>query len=638
MCGIAGQVSFDGGVAPAPLERMADDVFHRGPDSGGLWMSPDAVCGLSFRRLSIIDLREAANQPMLDPETGNVIVFNGEIYNFEALRAECEAKGDTFRTRSDTEVILALYRRHGTECLGQLRGMFAFAIWDARRRTLFFARDRVGKKPFHYAETPRGMVFCSELYALARHPAVSAEQDLEALELYLQLQYVPEPWSIYKQVRKLPPAHYGVLSAEGLRIERYWDVDYRQNGRMTEGEALEGFRAELREAVRLRMIADVPLGALLSGGVDSSVIVAEMAQLADHPVKTFSVGFAEEAFDETKYAAEAARICGTEHHPLMAHGDVAEMLPGLATAFGEPYADTSAVPSFMVCRAAREHVTVVLNGDGGDELLGGYRRFALPALSVLMGKTVGTLVDVRHSTPAALAFGATGTFFGRASALAIRAMLHPEIGSVAQYNPYWNDKERAALFSGKPELLPDWRRHWYDAARAHARGPIDKMLYFDNHTYLPGDLLVKMDIASMHFGLEARSPLLDHRLIEFCATLPDNLKVRGGTGKYLLKRLAEETFPRDFVYRQKMGFGIPLPAWLRGPLRPLLEETLNDRSLMELFDPTVIRDTLKRFFSQPEDKEFHAWRLWALLMYGLWRDGAQRAKAAVGAPVAMAPQ
>ena len=383
MCGIAGELNWRAHASGEAVDAMVSGIGHRGPDDRGLWSSPNGVCVLGHARLSIIDLSPAGHQPMLDVITGNAIVFNGEIYNFQELRKKLVSAGDLFNSHSDTEVILALYRRHGIDCLKFLRGMFALAIWDEKRQRLFLARDRVGKKPLNYAVTKSGLAFCSELHPLSRHPGVDNGMDLEALELYLQCQFIPAPWTIYRGIRKLPPAHYAVYDRSGLKIEKYWEVDYRDKIQISEADALDALEEKLTEAVRLRMIADVPLGALLSGGVDSSVVVALMAKLSNEPVRTFSIGFEEEAFNELPWAQQAAERCGTLHHPDIVKGDVEHLLPKLARHYGEPYADDSAVPSFFVSAVARRHVTVALNGDGGDELLGGYPRYWLPASAML---------------------------------------------------------------------------------------------------------------------------------------------------------------------------------------------------------------------------------------------------------------
>ena len=624
MCGIAGEVNWGGAPDTVALQSIVQRLRHRGPDDCGLWQSPDRRCALGHARLSIIDLTAAGHQPMVDPLTGNAIVFNGEIYNFQERRAECERRGDRFLSSSDTEVILALYRRFGRECLTCLRGMFAFALWDAKDEVLFLARDRVGKKPLHYALTADGVVFASEIDPLACHPAIPDTIDVDALELYLQLQYIPAPWSIYRAIRKLPPGQYAVIDRHGIALTPYWDVDYRPKVSLSEADALDGLESTLKEAVRLRLIADVPVGALLSGGVDSSVVVALMATVGQGSPKTFSIGFKDERFNELPYARTVADRFKTDHYPEVIEGDVESLLPEIVRHYGEPFADSSAVPSFQVCRVARRHVSVALNGDGGDELLGGYGRYSLPWYRLVSGRLLGS-----GSSPEALAEMA-----GRAGALRspwdrVRREWHfglanPELRALSMYRPYWNDPERARLLGrdarGGEAVLPGWRKTFLRQCMARAENPIDRMLWMDNHTYLPGDLLVKMDIASMHCGLETRSPLLDHEVIEFCAALPVSLKVRGRTGKYLLKRLAERFFPRDFVYRRKMGFAIPLAAWLRGRLRPLAQDVLADVHAMEPLDLRTVREVATAFF---ERGMAHDSRIWALLMYGLWRRHAR---------------
>ena len=616
MCGIAGHIRFTEQPSAQHVAALVRGISHRGPDDSGLWVSPGKDCVLGHARLSIIDLSPLGHQPMVDTETGNSLVFNGEIYNFQMLRKECEAAGETFRSHSDTEVILALYRRHGVACLAKLRGMFAFALWDERHKSLFLARDRVGKKPLNYAMTQRGLIFASEIDPLAHHPELSRQMDEEALDLYLQLQYIPAPWSIYKSIRKLPPAHYAIYDHGGLLIQKYWDVSYHATFNMSEQDALDGLEEKLKEAIRLRMIADVPLGALLSGGVDSSVVVALMAGQSREPVKTYSIGFKEEAFNELPYAQMVADRCRTEHYPEIVDGAVEPLLCDIVRHYGEPYADSSAIPSFHVCRTARKHVTVVMNGDGGDELLGGYPRYWLQQLSVTTGRLLGNL-----HTPERLAEFAVGLDKAQSVTARLRRkwllrVAHPELQSIIMYSAFWNDEERALLLDRTSSLLHRWRSKWLGDVRGAAANPIDRMLWIDNRTYLPGDLLVKMDIASMHCGLEARSPLLDHEVIEFCASLPVDLKVQGGTGKYLLKKLAERYLPKEVIYRRKMGFAIPAAHWLRGRLAPLIEEVLFDASLMEPLNGAVIRKTVKEFGEQHKD---HSSRIRALLMYGLWR-------------------
>lgn len=618
MCGIAGHIQFTEQPAGSHVAELVRRIRHRGPDDSGQWVSPGKECVLGHARLSIIDLSPAGHQPMLDCLTGNAIVFNGEIYNFQSLRKECEVAGDVFRSHSDTEVILALYRRHGIGCLKFLRGMFTLAIWDEQRQQLFMARDRVGKKPLNYALVGDGIVFCSEIDPLSRHPAVSRDMDMEGLELYLQLQYIPAPWTIYRNIRKLPPAHYAVFDRNGFKVERYWDVDYTKKIVISEQDALDGLEEKLTEAVRLRMISDVPLGALLSGGVDSSVVVALMAKLSGESIRTYSIGFREEAFNELPFAQQAAGICGTAHHPEIVEGDVEHLLPVLAKHYGEPYADSSAIPSFFVCQIARNHVTVAMNGDGGDELLGGYPRYWLAPTQMRIASAIPDVVSPAYLTALSARLATVTSIPARAVRKVVMEYAWPELRSVTMYSSFWDDRDRARLLGehGDQGRLPGWRSAWLKGAFEHADNPIERMLWYDNRTYLAGDLLVKMDIASMHCGLETRSPLLDHEVIEYCAALPVELKVKNRVGKYLLKKLAERYFPAAFVHRRKMGFGIPLAEWLRGPLRQMLEDTLRNRNAMAPLEMPLIVETFDEFFHQGVD---HSSRLWALLMYGNWR-------------------
>jgi asparagine synthase (glutamine-hydrolysing) len=622
MCGIAGHLSFSTPPDPAGVRQLVAGIRHRGPDDSGLWISGRGHCVLGHARLSIIDLSPLGHQPMLDPDTGNTIVFNGEIYNFQSLRKECEAAGDRFRSHSDTEVILALYRRHGIGCLNKLRGMFAFALWDEAAQHLFMARDRVGKKPLNYALLPDGIAFCSELLPLSRHPGVDRDLDSAALDLYLQLQYIPAPWTIYRGIRKLPAAHYAIMNSSGFRIERYWNVDYRPKDAISEQDALDGLEEKLTEAIRLRMIADVPLGALLSGGVDSSVVVALMAKLSGDPIRTYSIGFAEEAYNELPYAQQAAGICGTLHQAEIVEGDVEHLLPALARHYGEPYADSSAVPSFFVCQTARRHVTVAMNGDGGDELLGGYSRYWLSPLQMQVSGAIPDLLSPRTLTALSARLATVSHPPGKVVRKLVTEFAWPEMRSLVMYSSFWNDADRARLM-GMPAsstILPEWRARYFAEARAHADTAVERMLWYDNRTYLEGDLLVKMDIASMHCGLETRSPLLDHEVIEYCAGLPADLKVRQRIGKYLLKKLAARYFPAEFVHRRKMGFGIPLADWLRGPLRPTLETLVRDSASMAPLDSAFAATLLDEFLRQGRDH--HSSRLWALLMFGMWRQSA----------------
>lgn len=620
MCGIAGYINWKGVGKETGVAEIVGRLRHRGPDDDGLWRSPDGLCELGHTRLSVIDLSAEGHQPMIDPLTKNAIVFNGEIYNFQLLREECEGKGDPFFSRSDTEVILALYRRYGTECLKYLRGMFAFAIWDVSNQRLFLACDRIGKKPLNYVLTPNGLILSSEIDPLVHHQEVITNIDEEALELYLQLQYIPAPWTIYRSIRKLPPAHFAVFDSTGFHVQQYWNVDYQTKVRISEQDALDGLEENLKEAIKLRMIADVPIGALLSGGVDSSVVVAMMVSLNGERVRTFSIGFEEDAFNELPYAKVVADRYETDHCTEIVRGEVTPLLNDLVKHYGEPFGDPSAVPSFHVCRTAHKYLKVVMNGDGGDELFGGYPRYWLSPQSIWVGSLLRNINSSSKLAQLVAELYDGRTILSRLKRRWILGFAHPELGSFTMYYPFLNDKERGRLFlrdvDREDSVLSRWREAWLCRGMNAGANPIDRMLWIDNRTYLPGDLLVKMDIASMHCSLETRSPLPDHRVIEFCAKLPVHYKVKRGIGKYLLKKLAEKYLPKEILYRQKMGFGIPLTQWLKGPIEPIIRDVLLDPALMEPLDINVIKEVVTQFYDRQIE---HSSRLWVLLMFGLWK-------------------
>lgn len=618
MCGIAGLVSSGGAIRADEMDALVSGIAHRGPDDRGIYSPPGDACVLGHTRLSIIDLSADGHQPMVCRQTGNVIVFNGEIYNFKELRQAEEGHGRCFVSHSDTEVILALYARLGVDCLSRLRGMFAFAIWDPSRQRLFFARDRLGKKPFHYAHSASGFAFCSEIDPLSRHPWVDRELDPQALDYYLQLQSIPSPLTIYRGIRKLPPAHYGLLENGKLALSRYWQPAFRDKLALTDAETVEAFEEIFTESIRLRLVADVPVGALLSGGVDSSVVVARMARLSSTPVHTFSVGFSDPAYDETCFSQQAADICGTIHTPVNLECPDTGTLVNIVKRYGEPYGDYSALPSFAVCAAARKDVSVVLNGDGGDELLGGYPRYALSegALRIaasLMRHHVSPGPDLMRWL-----IKPRGFPWQKIHRHTLRHTV-PDLAPLMMYLGVGKDWERHALL-GIDKLrdnLSEWRLRSFIEARSHTDNPVDSMLWMDMHAYLPDDLLVKMDIAAMHCGLEARSPFLDHELIEFCARLPISQKVRGGVGKYLIKKLAERDFPHDFVHRQKMGFSIPLRRWLHGPLLALIRDVLHDPVSMAPLDHGEVLRQFAIFERGAYPRE--PINIWLLFMYGMWR-------------------
>ncbi|MBM4195264.1 MAG: asparagine synthase (glutamine-hydrolyzing) [Gemmatimonadetes bacterium] len=540
MCGIAGKLYFDPArpVEPALLERMHKVIEHRGPDDAGVYH--DGPIGLVNRRLAIIDLSAAGHGPMPNARGDVWITYNGEVYNFQALRAELEAEGVRFRSRTDTEVVLALYERDGVDCLRRLRGMFAFAIWDARTRTLFLARDRAGKKPLVYYQDRERFLFASEPKSILEDPDVPVAADTEAVHHYLTYGYVPSPHSAFRGFRKLPPAHYALVRDGRLTVERYWTLRYEPKPRLTEDEWCERIVGEMREAVRLRMIADVPLGAFLSGGIDSSAVVALMAEMSSQPVKTFSIGFEEKAYNELPYARAIASRFGTEHHEFIVKPDAVEILPDLVWHYGEPYADSSAIPTWYLAKMTRQHVTVALNGDAGDENFAGYERYAANQLATRFDRL-----------PAALRRGL------EVAARGVPDRGHPRglyrrgrrfLGAIAQ-EPARRAARWIEMFSN------NWKRELYTPEFARAVGThdsvellvaafrsangaafVDAMLAADVALYLPDDLLVKVDIASMAHSLEARSPLVDHRMMELAASIPPELKLRGRTTKYIFKR------------------------------------------------------------------------------------------------------
>jgi asparagine synthase (glutamine-hydrolysing) len=629
MCGIAGIISLNGHeIDPALLDRLCAQLVHRGPDAQGIHVNGRA--GLGQRRLSIIDLA-GGRQPMSNEDGSVWVTFNGEIYNFLELRPGLEALGHRFATHSDTEVIVHAYEQYGRDCVRHFRGMFAFALWDERRQSLFLARDRVGKKPLYYAQTPGEFVFASELQAMVQHPAVSRQPDAEAIDDYLSYGYVPAPRTAFRGIAKLPPAHTLELQlrpegggAEPLRIESYWQLPYAPKQDLSEEEAVEGFLEVFQEAVRLRLIADVPLGALLSGGVDSSLVVAVMSRLTDRPVKTFSIGFEEQAFNELPYARAVAQRYGTDHHEMIVRPRALEILPRLVRHYGEPYADSSAIPSYYVAELTRQHVTVALNGDGGDESFAGYERYLGSALARRLGWIPRPL---RHGAQA-LATRLIPASLPRRSRLRqarrfLEAAELPPGPRYLRWLSYFTPADKKRLYRpGFRQMLGGrnaeaWFLGELEAGRSECTEDLDLLLATDVRSYLPYDLLVKMDIATMANSLEARSPFLDHKVMEFAARLPVRYKMRGTTLKYLLKKVGSRLLPPHVLYRRKMGFGVPVGDWMRRELRALVEETLlSPRALGRgYFQPAAVRELVRGHLTGEQD---HSYQLWALLWLELW--------------------
>ena len=621
MCGIVGIVRRDGrGVDGAVLQSMCDAVRHRGPDEEGRYLKEGA--GLAMRRLAIIDLK-GGQQPISNEAGTAWVVFNGEIYNYRELRERLEKLGHRFRTNSDTEAIIHAYERYGDDCPKHLRGMFAFAVWDERRQELFMARDRVGKKPLLYSVKGGQLVFGSEFAALLRHPDVSREVDREAIHYYLSFMCVPAPLTAYRDIRKLEPGHTLRFTRDGeVRTQRYWQPDFSKKTKMGEEEAGERVLEVLRDAVRVRLMSEVPLGAFLSGGVDSSAVVALMSEESSAPVKTFSVGFEEQDFSELHHARRVAKHVGADHHEFVVRPDAAEVLPLLVEHYGEPYADSSAIPTYYVSRETRRHVTVALNGDGGDECFAGYERYAAMRLagayrrlpSFLREGVIEQAVkllpasELRRSRARSLK-----RFVAAASLPHVERYLRwvSALDSRAKRELYTEEFRRETASFDDARFIAPW------FARANGAGTVDAALLADTMTYLPNDLLVKVDIASMAVSLEARSPFLDHHVIEFAASLPESLKLRGLTTKYLLKRALKILLPEENLTRSKMGFGVPVGHWFRGEMQPFLREhLLSERAARRGYlRPDAVRRMVEEHVRGERER---AHQLWTLLMLELW--------------------
>jgi asparagine synthase (glutamine-hydrolysing) len=600
------------------IARMLGVIEHRGPDDEGHYIEPGIAMGM--RRLSIIDLA-TGRQPISNEDGSIWIVFNGEIYNHRELRETLLARGHKLRTRSDTETIAHLYEDEGERCVERLRGMFAFAIWDSRERRLFLARDRVGKKPLHYALAGRTLVFGSEIKSLLQHPGVKREVNLRAISDYLSFGYVPDPATAFDGVYKLPPGHTLTFKDGVINTRRYWDFDYSGDlgGRdLREPEAreedyVERLRELIAESVRVRLESEVPLGAFLSGGIDSSVVVAMMAR--EMKVKTFSIGFSDSGFDELRYARIAARHFGADHHEFVVTPDVCRLVEEIVWHHDEPFADVSSVPTYVVSKMAREHVTVALSGDGGDEVFGGYERYVVDRRRQRYERIPAFLRRglLRASQP--LPRGAYGKRFLRNIALEPAARYVDSVTYFdrdAQFNLFSEDASRALAGYDPAE------RFERTFAAPASRSRLERLLYLDSKTYLPGDILVKVDRMSMANSLETRAPLLDHRLIEFAQTIPASLKLRGLETKYILKRAAAGLIPDEIINRPKQGFDVPIRRWFNLELREMLDDTLRSARARERGDFNH-RAVLAILDEHRRGVRDHARHLWSLLVLELWR-------------------
>jgi asparagine synthase (glutamine-hydrolysing) len=616
MCGIAGHLACEGDPPDLELVRRLNDAqLHRGPDGVGLWHDPSAALG--HRRLSIIDLSAQARQPMTNEDGSVAIVVNGEIYNHDELRRRLTASGHRFASKSDSEVVAHLWEDEGARVPELLRGMFALAVWDQRQRTLLLARDRFGEKPLYWTFGPRGLVFASELQALAAAGALSGELDLAALDAYLALQYVPYPSTIFAGVYKLPPGHLVVVRpGEEPRPRPYAAVDHAPAlAGLDRRDAAREIRRVVEDAVAVRLMSDVPLGAFLSGGIDSSIVVACMARASSRPVQTFSIGFPRRGDSELPYARMIAERYGTDHHEEIVEPDTVALLPKIVRHYGEPFADPSAVPTWVLSEMTRRHVTVALSGDAGDEAFGGYKRYVWAHVAHLLLR----LPPPARGGVAGLLEGLPGPQIRwlREYGRALRA---DEATRYLRFICHFSADEKAELYT--PELRERFARDAtadrFAQILAASRGEdaLSRLMELDVRTYLPDDILVKVDIASMAHSLEVRAPLVDHHVMRLAAALPVRHKIRGLTGKVLLKQAFADLIPPAIVNRRKKGFSMPLGRWFRSDLVGFARDTLLSRRARErgLFAPRAVEDLLDRH-ARGED---HSDRLWNLLVLELW--------------------
>ena len=626
MCGIAGYVLSRGRAELDIVRSMCDQIRHRGPDDSGYHV--DGPCALGMRRLSIIDLH-TGHQPIANEDQSLWVVYNGEVYNYQELRRDLIAKGHRFRTESDTETLLHLYEEEGVAGLSKLRGMFAFALWDARRGELLLVRDRFGKKPLYYAHLPEGLFFGSEIKSL-RAAGIDLPPDPEALKLYFLLTYIPDPYSAFKTVRKLEPGGWLLYRADGtVSTGRYWRMPEpvsKEPAGFSAEDASRRLRETFDEAVRMRMIADVPLGAFLSSGIDSSCVVASMARQSKDPVKTFSIGFEESAYNELKYAALVARHYKTEHHEILVRPDSVSLVEKLVHHFDEPFADSSAIPTYLVSEFAVQHVKVALSGDGGDELFGGYDRYQTVQRMLKWDRTPGFARAALGAVAKWLPYSAFGKNY-------LHMLSRP--GPIERYF----EDNCANYYMRKNLLQPDWMLPadygFLMRALPHAflpagTDPVSQALYFETTVSLPGDMLVKVDRMSMAASLEVRCPLLDHVLGEQAASIPNSWKIRDGRGKYILVKALGETLPPELLTRGKMGFGVPLDIWFRGPLQEMLHDHLTAEKFLGrgIVSPNFVKQLLDEHRT---GRRNHVTGLWSLLMLEMWfREIEKPAPVSVG--------
>jgi len=618
MCGIAGVVSSDPAerIEESTVHRMCQAILHRGPDDEGILTK--ANTGLGMRRLSIIDVA-GGHQPIFNEDRSVWIVYNGEVYNFPELRPELEASGHRFSTNTDTEMIVHLYEEMGADCVKKLRGMFAFALWDDRRQRLLIARDRLGKKPLHYALHRGKLYFASEIKSILAVAPELAEVNYAALMQYMYLGYIPDPVTAFDGIHKLPPGHLLEFERGEIRIRQYWDLpEYGTHHPKSEEECLEEMEQRLSEAVRIRLISDVPLGAMLSGGTDSSTVVALMARASSKPVKTFAIGFSQADFDESKYARLVAHKFGTEHHELMLEPDIVGTVEKLTRSMEEPFGDSSMLPTYFVSCLARQHVTVALSGDGGDELFAGYERYGIQQRRQMFARLPQGLRRMyREKLFPLLPHGMRGRRLSYSLSLPWKERYAEEMCFIPAFEremPLLTPEFRATIAeSGNPA---DILMRYFEQAPAH--DPISQMLYVDTKTYLVEDILTKVDRMSMLTSLEVRVPILDHLFVEWVTRLGPEWKMRGGKQKYILRKLAMRVgVPKEVLYRPKQGFALPLKYWMRRELKDLIQTVLLEPRTLQrgYFNPQAVRRVLEEHFRGRRDQ---SGRIWRLLIFELW--------------------
>ena len=623
MCGICGLIDFNGKQNHEKIKNMMDSMVHRGPDGHDIYSSPGLkpTVLLGHRRLSIIDLSSCGKQPMSNEDKTIWLTLNGEIYNYKTLRTALEEKGHVFKSHTDSEVVIHLYEEYGEDCLKHMRGMFAFAIWDEKRKILLIARDRAGQKPVLYYHGQGRFCFASEFAALLKSEFFKKEINFEAIHYYLTFGYIPAPLTIYKNVFKLLPAHMLILKDDKVTIKQYWELNYSNKIKISEEDASSEILRLLKNAVALRLHSDVPLGAFLSGGIDSSTIVALMSELSSSKVKTFSIGFNDRNYDELKYASAIAKKFGTEHNEFIVKPDALNILPLLVERYGEPHADSSCIPTYYVSCQTKRYVTVALNGDGGDEFFAGYDRYQAMALSEIYNKIPlflrsaikGAVGMLPNSADSRNVLRRTMRFLEGASLKREKRYLW----WISVFNEEMKRKIYSQNFSNKfiKKDSTTWITNYINDPMVSSS--LDRVLMTDAHTYLPNDLLVKADMATMACSLETRSPFLDHKLMDFAASLPSEYKMKRFIKKYILKKAIKDIVPPANIHRKKMGFGVPIGKWFRNELKDFVRDILLSKKSVErgYFKAEYLEKMVNDHIS---GKGNYAAQLWALLMLELW--------------------